>query len=531
MLPAFAVSGAVKTESTVQDYKQSSNQTKKLHVYFSPTLKKHITIPFEISKKAKVTAIIYDNSRKKVNTIFNGLTLNQGHHSINWNGKNNKGIKVKDGSYWLEVSSVTENKKVSVKQIATIVIDNTKPSTSLKLTDPILKMNGANTIKAQMKLSEKVVAHAYIINSSGKKVRKLINNVTYQAGVAKLNWEGSDDTKSAVNEGQYRYVLELTDLAGNKGVFKSSEFTVQDWQLPRFFDTEEYTYIDTSSSRGYNFLVTKSGKVSIGIYQNNILVEEIMKDEVYRAYSTSNFTWDLIDEKGTPFPDGNYQYKIDFKDLYGQKVSFIGNIKLTRDYIKIQYQHHLMLDMDKNNVETKFTLSKPGYVTIRILDDFEGETVKTIVKKKYFDKGTHTFTWDGTTDSGYAEMDNEYGFYIIAENEHGTTTYAAGEIINNNFPSWLKLLEVEIRPHKFAGDPTAIMSFTIETKSADTKVTINPVPRSSSTHTEPLKTESYLLKPGKNMFSYTTSLVNLEYFEVIYHDEFGIQHPYKLVFR
>jgi flagellar hook assembly protein FlgD len=531
MLPAFAVSGAVKTESTVQDYKQSLNQTKKLHVYFSPSLKKHITIPLEISKKAKVTAIIYDHLGKKVNTIMDGLTLNPGRHSINWNGKNTKGTKMKDGTYWLEVSSVTGNKIVSVKQIATIVIDNTKPSTSLKLTDPILKMNGANTIKAHMKLSEKVVAHAYIINSSGKKVRKLINNVTYQAGVAKLNWEGSDDTKSAVNEGQYRYVLELTDLAGNKGVFKSSAFTVQDWQLPRFFDTEEYTYIDTSSSRGYNFLVTKSGKVSIGIYQNNILVEEIMKDEVYLAYSTSNFTWDLIDEKGTPFPDGNYQYKIDFKDLYGQKVSFIGNIKLSRDYIKIQYQHHLMLDMDQNNVETNFTLSKPGYVTIRILDDFEGETVKTVVKKKYFDKGTHSFTWDGTTDSGYPEMDNEYGFYIIAENEHGTTTYGAGEIINHKFPSWLKLLEVEIRPHKFAGDPTAVMSFTIETKSADTKVTINPVPRSSSTQTEPIKTESYILKPDKNMFSYITSLVGIEYFEVIYYDEFGIQHPYKLYFR
>jgi flagellar hook assembly protein FlgD len=99
MLPAIAVSGAVKAEYTVQDYKQSSNQTKQLHVYFSSTLKKHITIPFEISKKAKVTAIIYDHSGKKVNTILDGLTLNPGHHSINWNGKNTKGTKMKDGSY------------------------------------------------------------------------------------------------------------------------------------------------------------------------------------------------------------------------------------------------------------------------------------------------------------------------------------------------------------------------------------------------------------------------------------------------
>jgi flagellar hook assembly protein FlgD len=531
-IPTSMVLGGVcgvSAESLIVDNKQPSIKIINPYILFSPILKEQVTIPFEINKNAKVTAIINDKLGKKVRTILSGKTLKQGHHSISWNGKNANGAKMKDGSYQIVMFAVTDNKISSAKRFATIEIDSIKPSTTLKLTNPILKMDGANTIKAQFKLLEKVVSNAYIIDSRGRKVRKIVTNTTYQSGTVKLNWDGRDDSQFPVSEGRYRYVSELTDLAGNKTVLKSLEFSVQDWQRARII-ADDQIYIDRADGLGFIYNITKPGKVSIGIYQNNLLVEEIKKDATYRIGYDSNFIWDLTDEKGVPFPDGNYQYKIHFKDKYGQQTSFTGTIKLARTYPKIKYYDLLMLNMDQNKIESNFTLSQPAKITIIILDDYAGEEIKTIIKNKYFNSGTHYFTWDGSTDSGKLEQDNEYGYLIIAENEHGTQTHAGGKILKKFFPSWLKLIEVEIRSDEI-GQTTTYMNFTIESKNAHTKFTINAIPFSSSTSTEPLKAETYLLKSGENDLTYAKPPVSLEYFELIYEDELGNRSTYKLIFK
>ena len=68
---------------------------------FNPT----VTIEFEIEKKRKVSAYIYNINGEKVKTLFKNQNFNVGHHSMKWHSKNDLGYKVSNGIYFIQMIS------------------------------------------------------------------------------------------------------------------------------------------------------------------------------------------------------------------------------------------------------------------------------------------------------------------------------------------------------------------------------------------------------------------------------------------
>ncbi len=68
---------------------------------FNPT----VTIEFEIEKKRKVSAYIYNINGEKVKTLFKNQNFNVGHHSMKWHSRNDLGYKVSNGIYFIQMIS------------------------------------------------------------------------------------------------------------------------------------------------------------------------------------------------------------------------------------------------------------------------------------------------------------------------------------------------------------------------------------------------------------------------------------------
>ena len=63
-----------------------------------------ISIAFDLINDGQSTLIVYNLLGKKINTLIN-VSLNAGHHSIEWNGFDYNGQSVASGVYFYELRS------------------------------------------------------------------------------------------------------------------------------------------------------------------------------------------------------------------------------------------------------------------------------------------------------------------------------------------------------------------------------------------------------------------------------------------
>ena len=73
------------------------------------------TIRFSLARKGKVKILVYDVGGRLARTLVDG-EREAGHHSVVWNGKNDRGHPVGTGVYWtqMKAGSFVSNKKMVI---------------------------------------------------------------------------------------------------------------------------------------------------------------------------------------------------------------------------------------------------------------------------------------------------------------------------------------------------------------------------------------------------------------------------------
>jgi subtilisin family serine protease/flagellar hook assembly protein FlgD len=482
--------------------------------YFSPINSDKVIIPFELNKKAKVTAIVYDNTGNKERTILDGKNLNPGKQSISWLGNNAAGTKVKDGSYQIVMTYIADNKMAGAKRTGIILVDSVKPTTTITLSDSAFNRDGVNPFKGQVQLTEKVTVNAYIVDQYGAKVKTIAYDEAYQSGTVNFIWDGTNDYDQPIPEGQYRYVIELTDLAGNKGTITSSLFNLQDQSLP-VITSEDYVDVVAGNAVAIPYSVNKDGFVTIGIYKNNQLVQELMRDEAITSGNHS-FVW-----SGNGFADGNYQFRITFRDQYDQKVEFTGDIQLTSTDIKIDYPDVVqLLKTGNTRAEVYFELSNAATVTVDIYDVY-GYRQRTILKDQYLQKGIRKFEWNGRNESGAYTSGNEFSYIIRAKNQFGKVTTVEGLISDRAYPSWLITHSITFNKDSEGKVASANLNINIEKE-----VKLHFAVYTSLTSVTPVGREIYSLSKGMNLLTYSKPTTDPLYYFLLYEDRLGNLYGY-----
>ncbi|MED1468593.1 S8 family serine peptidase [Bacillus salipaludis] len=290
---------------------------------FSPKVNKTIKIPYQLTQKAKVSAVVTDQAGKTIKKIMINKSLAAGKHSLVWDGKDTKGHKVKDSTYRLVLSLIDiHNKKGKTKSVP-IKVDTVLPSGKITLASSPFKMDTKNKSTINLQMSEIAKTSVFVTNEKGTIIKELLNK---QLKASALSWNGQDAKKQFVREGKYRYLIQAKDLAGNSITIQSKWFNLQDWRVP-IIQSEKDVYLTLQDMKPVAYTLSKGGKVMIEVTQGETLIKSIQNNLVENSGDQS-FQWDGTDISNQLVSIGDYQYKITILDKYGLSKIFTGNIHI-----------------------------------------------------------------------------------------------------------------------------------------------------------------------------------------------------------
>ncbi|MDR7240831.1 FlgD immunoglobulin-like domain containing protein [Neobacillus drentensis] len=406
---------------------------------FSPKASGKITIPYQLTKKAKVTVVITDNKGKTVIKVLSDKWLSSGKQSLVWNGKDSRGHTVIDGTYYISMSLTDSRNRKGITKKVQLKVDTASPSAKVILASTLFKMNANNTTTAKFSLNETSNMIVNVVNERGIIIKKLISKQS-NPGTITISWNGKNDKNQLEAEGKYRYSVQLKDSAGNITKMNSDVFSLQDWRIPAIQSSKDYNFI-TKGTKTFTYTLTKQGKVSIDIYQGNTLVKTIQKD-VNTAAGKQSFIWDGTDTAMNQAADGDYQFRINVVDKYNLSQTFTGNIHVHLTKIVISYPDVVQFTPYEGS-EVYYKLSESAKVTIEIFNE-SNEKVKTIKKNVAVNEEIQNFSWDGTDDNDDFEYGDNYFYVITAQTDYGQKTSVKGkmssdnkQMSSNSKPTWL----------------------------------------------------------------------------------------------
>lgn len=186
-----------------------------------------LTIPIELNKSGKITAVIYDHRNKEIKKVLNNSPISFGNKSLVWDGKNSKGALVGDGTYTL-VLSMTDSRKVkSSYRRVTITVDKIKPAGKVSLASSSVNRDNGVKPAVKMEFQEAVYVSSYVTTEKGVKVRKLTSEKLYAKGISTLVWDGKNDSGEDAAGGKYLFSIKFRDAVGNNASMKSNIFNLQ----------------------------------------------------------------------------------------------------------------------------------------------------------------------------------------------------------------------------------------------------------------------------------------------------------------
>ena len=160
-------------------------------------------IAFRLRKADRLTLVIVDGGGTVVRMLVDGRRFNRGRHGFTWNGRDDAGAVVKDGSYRPRVHLASAHRTIVLPN--PIRVDTRPPTARLTIKRRVFTP-GRTRIEAFYRVSEP--AHGTLYAND----RRVVGPSRFSRLSDKLDWFGK-----GLRAGPYRLTLRATDVAGNTG--------------------------------------------------------------------------------------------------------------------------------------------------------------------------------------------------------------------------------------------------------------------------------------------------------------------------
>jgi outer membrane protein OmpA-like peptidoglycan-associated protein/flagellar hook assembly protein FlgD len=243
--------------------------------------------------------------------------------SVSWDGSDDAGKVVADGSYTYRVSASDKAGNTGSAVGAAVIVDTQNKAVRLSLDKRAFSPNGDGVADSVAMLPESQSATAVqswtllILDSAETKVRGFTGTGSLPA---RLAWDGKKDDGAKAADGTYRAALEV-------------RFVTAEVESARSVDMALDTTAPSIELSAVNTLFSPDGdgrKDSVDISQRTVPGDtwegRILgaAGRVYRSWTwkdaAGDFSWDGSDAEGNKVPDGNYRYVVRSEDPAGNKT-------------------------------------------------------------------------------------------------------------------------------------------------------------------------------------------------------------------
>lgn len=408
--------------------------------YFSPeteSLNQNVTLELTIpvpdertgNKLVEWNVNILDSSRKIVRTYNSQKDGLIPPTKIVFDGKDDSNAILKDGKYQAVVNAKYLNGYVPTEIFSPeLILDTKRPSAILSSSDKVFGAGSKNSVTFNITAAPDSGSP---INNWKGEIRDKNENVIrlYDFGSylpESLTWNGINSNGAISEKGDYQFVIYATDLAGNYGIVRTSEFVT--------FDTTEAQLLLASSSAAFS---PNNDKVLDTVTFTPITsTKDISSYEFTISDSKNNVVYSQKENQSLPSSfvwDGKGNDKLPCAE-----DSYTASLKITASNGSVSEPANqiVKLDVTAPNLvaEIPWTAFSPDGdgnqdnipVTIKSCSNerwtAEVKSQKDEVIWNYSWNGTKdNFIWNGTDLSGNPAKDGSYNIVISSTDDAGNS--------------------------------------------------------------------------------------------------------------
>ena len=378
---------------------------------------------------------------------------------IEWKGDGDDGNVLQDGlyGYYLEATDIAGNRAQTEKQ--QLRVDTTPPLVSISADPPLFSPNADSANKeTQLSLSVQDASpiadwKLQIMDEKGKIVRSYTSQPN--AIPQKLTWDGKNQDRVPLPDGEYTLLLSATDAAGNKAMSQGAKVTIGATK-PILTVTVDYSAISPNAD-GYKDVATFTLKAKAfnPIKEWTFKITDRGEDrrkgvQALRTYQgrgdvAGQLQWGGENDGKRVLPDGEYLYSLEVVDVAGNRsVSQPTPIRI--DTTPPDLTASASIDLFSPNGdgfkdETSFVLTYKDASPIGSWDLKIRDTSKRVVKT-FSGTGSVPFSlvWKGEDDSGKVLPDGAFTYIFTATDNVGNKASTNERIIRiDNTPPTVAL--------------------------------------------------------------------------------------------
>ena len=343
---------------------------------------------------------------------------------IEYDGKNDAGIVLRDGDYRMLFSASFNNGQES-SITRNITVDNTPPTATVRLDTTIFSPDGdgrLDTVTVSQEGSKEKTWSASIIGEAGKTVKTWTFGET---PASKVMWDGADEA-GRITDGIYKYVLLSTDLAGNTGRIESAPFELNTGTTevlltvsPEAFSPNGDKVQDT-----VNFMPRVKTAAGIASYELKIFDAsgKTVKTFAEKRNLPSSISWNGLSDEGVRCADGMYTASLHTLSKNGSEATVtVKPFGLDTVYPEVSLKVPYTLfspngDGNKDSIDVSAKTSKEKLWTAVITDKN-----KASVRSFSWEGNVKSFNWDGKDETGNVVADGSYTLTMASTDEAGNT--------------------------------------------------------------------------------------------------------------
>ncbi|HOJ49487.1 MAG TPA: gliding motility-associated C-terminal domain-containing protein [Spirochaetota bacterium] len=365
--------------------------------------------------------------------------------TIIWPAIDNNGNKLPDGMYTFEIYAKDfKGNYVSygnqyTKSVQKVVIDTIPPGLKIGLPYNSFSPNG-DGIKDNITINHIGPSNNTLWTITIKSGNQVVYKKFYEDLPEKFVWDGKNEDGKALPDGEYFYVVDGVDKAGNR--YTVSEKIVIDTKLPTLIASVGDNYFSPNGDGIKDFIVVEQKIDKKGNWQGIIKDEKdnIVYSKAWKGNIPSNFKWDGRDNNNNIVPDGKYTYYIEGEDESGNRLSqkistFI--VDNTPPKSELELVNTIFSPNDDGNNDNLGIIMKNStnedYWILEILKD------KTVIQSFYWDNAPpKSLVWNGKVNNTVLP-DGKYTVILRSEDRAGNKFITQREFIVDNTPPFLEI--------------------------------------------------------------------------------------------
>jgi flagellar hook assembly protein FlgD len=224
-----------------------------------------------------------------------------------------------------------------------------------------------------------------------------------------FSWNGLGPDGAPVRDGPYRVTLWAADASDNRSAV--GNVILVDAVRPVL--TSSATPLTISPNGDRRFDTTSLGMVSDEVVTGRARVLDrtgaTVRTWKFAGLATGSWTWDAIDDAGTPVLDRIYSFRLDAVDAAGNGTVLTLPIVVDRTILDITWARRSFRPADGEKDKLTVKLLRAATVSVSI---YQGKTlVRRALVEVPLPKGTWTWSWNGL--NGHREL-VEPGVYTAA---------------------------------------------------------------------------------------------------------------------